>query len=321
MKELIDELKACANGQPLDAYASIMTSAADALESQAREISDLRQWKREQMEVMGPVFDYAQLACTGPLGCSITEWLIADHANQAREIERLSQHIEQQDDAYALLSLDAGRKMDELEQGLAALKTQPTRVVLPEREWLQSGSLIYSLENGVNHYEINVNQAAGSRHGESREHLASELLKVLNGTRLNQPASGGDERAAFEAAAAETYKGWAVGRDLGEVYRTSSWTGTGYLNAYTDLAWGLWKKARAAHPVREAVAEGCGFDPEPFIATIYMIRDAYAAAISVAYAPGSEAFISAKDKAQKLEKNLAKLIRIAAAPSPSREGE
>lgn len=42
--------------------------------------------------------------------------------SQTREIERLTQHVEQQDDAYALLSLDAGRKMDELERELAALK-------------------------------------------------------------------------------------------------------------------------------------------------------------------------------------------------------
>lgn len=54
------------------------------------------------------------------------------------------------------------------------------------------------------------------------------------------------ERSAFEAAAAETYKGWAVGRDVGGVYGASSWTGTSYMNAYTDLAWELWKKARAA---------------------------------------------------------------------------
>lgn len=41
MKELIDELRACANGHPLDVYAPILTSAADALESQAREIERL----------------------------------------------------------------------------------------------------------------------------------------------------------------------------------------------------------------------------------------------------------------------------------------
>ena len=38
MEKLIEELRANANGHPLDVYASIMNEAADALESQAREI-------------------------------------------------------------------------------------------------------------------------------------------------------------------------------------------------------------------------------------------------------------------------------------------
>jgi len=58
---------------------------------------------------------------------------ISTIAEQAREIERLTQHIEQQDDAYALLSLDAGRKMDELEQELAASSPNHSEQV---REWV-----------------------------------------------------------------------------------------------------------------------------------------------------------------------------------------
>jgi hypothetical protein len=64
------------------------------------------------------------------------------------------------------------------------------------------------------------------------------------------------ERVAFEAAAAEIYKGWAVGRDVGDVYRTSSWTGTSYMNAYTDLAWEMWNKARAQLAAPAGVADG-----------------------------------------------------------------
>jgi len=45
---------------------------------QAR-INELEAWKAEQMEVMSPLFDYARAVCTGPLGCSLADWLVADH--------------------------------------------------------------------------------------------------------------------------------------------------------------------------------------------------------------------------------------------------
>lgn len=54
---------------------------------------------------------------------------------QAREIERLSNYIEQQDDAYSLLSLDAGRKIDELERKIAALQASAQSVQWQVR-WL-----------------------------------------------------------------------------------------------------------------------------------------------------------------------------------------
>ena len=54
------------------------------------------------------------------------------------------------------------------------------QVVMPEREWLQSGGLIYSLENDVNYYEINVTQVEGSRHDGQRAELAGKLIELLN---------------------------------------------------------------------------------------------------------------------------------------------
>lgn len=45
------------------------------------------------------------------------------------QIGDLVAHIERQDDDYALLSLDAGRKMEELERELATLKSQSSGVV------------------------------------------------------------------------------------------------------------------------------------------------------------------------------------------------
>lgn len=63
---------------------------------------------------------------------------LRQHKNEymdAAEVTRkaLIAEIERQDDAYSLLSLDAGRKMDERERELAALKAKPSGVVLPDR--------------------------------------------------------------------------------------------------------------------------------------------------------------------------------------------
>lgn len=54
------------------------------------------------------------------------------------------------------------------------------QVVMPEREWLQSDGLIYSLENDVNYYEINVTQVEGNRHDGKRAEFASKLIELLN---------------------------------------------------------------------------------------------------------------------------------------------
>lgn len=54
------------------------------------------------------------------------------------------------------------------------------KVVMPEREWLQSDDLIYSLENDVNYYEINVTQVEGNRHDGKRAEFAIKLIELLN---------------------------------------------------------------------------------------------------------------------------------------------
>ena len=61
----------------------LIHAAALGLESQAREIERLKAWKSEEMEVMTPLLDYARSVCQGPLGCSITEWLVSDHKRLA----------------------------------------------------------------------------------------------------------------------------------------------------------------------------------------------------------------------------------------------
>jgi hypothetical protein len=42
-------------------------------------IAELSAWKAESVKVMGHLMDYARENCTAPLGCSLTEWLVADH--------------------------------------------------------------------------------------------------------------------------------------------------------------------------------------------------------------------------------------------------
>lgn len=107
-----------------------------ALESQAREIERLKSWKSEEMEVMTPLLDYARSVCTGPLGCSITEWLVSDHKR------------------------------------LAALKAQPSGVVLPEPD-IRTG-------RGYPAYSVA---------------LVTKLFARLN----SSPVSAGDDRETIRA--------------------------------------------------------------------------------------------------------------------------
>lgn len=113
----------------------------------------------------------------------------AQIAEPARVIASLRQHKNEYMDAA-----EVTRKA--LLAEIATLKAQPSGVVLPAREWLQEGGLVYSLEDGANHYEINVTQAGGSRETVDRENLASKIFQLLSGAKLN-PTRGVPEGKEF----------------------------------------------------------------------------------------------------------------------------
>lgn len=69
----------------LDRYAV----SVENMEVLRAQVDELEAWKAEELALMNPLMDYARSVCTGPLGCSITGWLVEDHQKQAREIERL----------------------------------------------------------------------------------------------------------------------------------------------------------------------------------------------------------------------------------------
>ena len=71
-----------------------MESGTQKYVDERDQVEELEAWKAEELALMNPVMDYARSVCTGPLGCSITEWLVEDHKEQAREIERLNAEIE-----------------------------------------------------------------------------------------------------------------------------------------------------------------------------------------------------------------------------------
>lgn len=71
-------------------------TTAENYELLQAKVDELEAWKAEELTVMNPLMDYARSACTCPLGCSLTEWLVDDHKaitakfdEQAREIERM----------------------------------------------------------------------------------------------------------------------------------------------------------------------------------------------------------------------------------------
>lgn len=103
----------------LDRYAVSLEN----MEVLRAQVEALEAWKAEELAVMNPLMDYARYVCTGPLGCSLTEWLVEDHKAQAREIERLQ-----------LTCNDLDDQNDRIYAELAALKAQPSGVVLPERK-------------------------------------------------------------------------------------------------------------------------------------------------------------------------------------------
>lgn len=69
----------------LDRYAVSLEN----MEVLREQVEVLEAWKAEELALMNPLMDYARSVCTGPLGCSLTDWLVEDHQKQAREIERL----------------------------------------------------------------------------------------------------------------------------------------------------------------------------------------------------------------------------------------
>jgi hypothetical protein len=128
--------------------------------------------------------------------CDSVNVLRTTMESQAREIERLTQYIEQQDDAYALLSLDAGRKMDELEQQLAALKAQPSGVVLPElpAPWQCETAMcpnLYTAEQMIEFARLNSSPVSTACTVER------PCIPCFSGS--GKCAGGAGERAAFEA--------------------------------------------------------------------------------------------------------------------------
>lgn len=79
-------------------------TTAENYELLQAKVDGLEAWKAEELTVMNPLMDYARSACTGPLGCSLPEWLFDDHKamtakvdEQAREIERLEAGVSQHD--------------------------------------------------------------------------------------------------------------------------------------------------------------------------------------------------------------------------------
>lgn len=199
--------------------------AIEALESQAREIAVLRKWKGEQMSVMGPVIDYARSVYAGPPGCSLTGWLVSDHEKKAREIAGLQKLLDR-----------AHMRMDELKaQPSGVVLPEPDfywveadegswnspeewaqdyydyngekpesvtfscAIELPNREYDSfefdaNGSCISC--RLVNDEVARLNQPAGGVYSDDPLECtgcASGCFRCRN-----EPASGGDERTAFD---------------------------------------------------------------------------------------------------------------------------
>ncbi len=57
----------------------------DLIKKDAR-IVELEAWKAQGMQVMSPLMDYARGVCTGPLGCSLADWLVQDHKQLRAEL-------------------------------------------------------------------------------------------------------------------------------------------------------------------------------------------------------------------------------------------
>jgi hypothetical protein len=296
----------------------LIDAMREKIEDQAREIERLEAWKAEEMLVISPLMDYARSACDGPLGCSLTEWLVSDHKR------------------------------------LAALKAQPSVVVLPEhtelnRMWqeVQDGAMrnptpphiVFAEQLARLNKPASANQCDGCLAGipvhggmhamGTRGGYADKMM--CTASRYQQPASGGEpfkcdhaacvslgehhpfceyvkqssggddtERAAFEAV--RDCKGFEF---FDNCYWLRAIPECPDEKALINADWELWqaacKYARAALPVREAVAAGWRLVPvEP---TPDMVK-----AAEEAYMPFGDMDIALR-------------CAMLTAPSPSREGE
>lgn len=177
----------------LDRYAVSL----DNMEVLRVQVEELEAWKAEELALMNPLMDYARSVCTGQLGCSITEWLVEDHKEQALEIERLDlacsaheRHRESVTNSGANLDAATQRYIESLEQELAALKAQPSGVV----QWPDADEIMQmAFEEGQ------PSEDASGYYFELEEFdlFIQRLMEEV--ARLNQPASASDGRATLSA--------------------------------------------------------------------------------------------------------------------------
>lgn len=167
-----------AHESELDRYA-VSLEYMDVLRAQ---VEVLEAWKAEELAVMNPLMDYASSVCTGPLGCSITEWLVEDHKAQAREIERLKEGR----DSLILVRDDYKSQVNEYRElwAKAAIKANPSVVV---------GMLLDTLELWLADYEA----VASNPDFEPFPHVADLEAKTRDAlaevARLNSsPVSAGE---------------------------------------------------------------------------------------------------------------------------------
>jgi hypothetical protein len=192
----------------LDRYAVSLEN----IEVLRAQVEELEAWKAEEFALMNPLMDYARSVCTGPLGCSITEWLVEDHRAQVREIERLDMacraHEKHRESVTSSsLNLDTATQsyIESLENELAALNAQPSGVVLPERKQ----------ESPSWGYDMGGNYDEG--HADGFNACLDEVAS------LNQPASALDENS--EEGLEEWAKGkfGIGGRYTGKLYGNTDW--------------------------------------------------------------------------------------------------
>lgn len=248
--KLIEELRANATAHPLDVRLQCMADAADALESQAREIERLEAWKAEEMLVMSPLMDYARSACTGPLGCSLPEWLVSDH----KRLAYLKGQPAQDALPVAFIPVDratgdrlavTGRKGSGLLCDYLPLYLRPA--TQPEKDpWQASGaewcSSIHSNPDAKAwaDFFVAVFPGQAGKHDLMLGWFANAMMAMHD--HLKAHPNVVDERAAFELA-------YASARSLPVALVQQLRRGDDYAEtdgARLGIAWNIWQQARAA---------------------------------------------------------------------------